>query len=277
MTNESNIYSGNDMDMFREKVYRYYHEHGRRLPWRETSDPYRITVSEFMLQQTQVDRVLNKYPAFIKRFPAFQMLANAELRDVIAAWQGLGYNRRAKMLHDTAKTVMEQFEGTLPEDPETLRSLPGIGAATSCEIAAFAFNHPVVFIETNIRSVFIHEFFSDNTEVHDRDIMPLIEQALDRDKPREWYYALMDYGVMIKREHGNPSRRSRHHQRQSRFDGSDRQIRGAILRMLTDRQELPISVILYELDAEEARIREILTRLAEEGMVEIRGETVSIP
>lgn len=265
------------MDSFREKVYRYYREHGRRLPWRETRDPYRITVSEFMLQQTQVDRVLKKYPDFIDRFPNFRTLAEADLRDVIATWQGLGYNRRAKMLHDTAKTVMEQYGGTLPDDPETLRTLPGIGAATSCEIAAFAFNRPAAFIETNIRSVFIHEFFGDGAEVHDRDIMPLIEQALDRDNPREWYYALMDYGVMIKRKHGNPSRRSRHHQRQSRFEGSDRQIRGTILRMLTDRHELPVDNILRELDADDARVRAILSRLAEEGMVVIRGETVSIP
>ncbi|MFC1509819.1 A/G-specific adenine glycosylase, partial [Candidatus Omnitrophota bacterium] len=208
---------------FRRTIYSYYKKHQRQLPWRETSDPYCITVSELMLQQTQVDRVIDKYNLFIREFPDFAALAQASLLDVLRVWQGLGYNRRAKALREIAIKVMNDYKGILPSSPDLLKTFPGIGPYTAQAITAFAFNKPAVFIETNIRCVYIHFFFNSRTEVKDGDIFPVVEQTLDSGNPRKWYSALMDYGVMLKKEHLNPGRKSAHYSKQSRFEGSDRQ------------------------------------------------------
>ncbi len=202
------------------------------MPWRETRDPYRILVSEFMLQQTQVERVMGKFGGFIDRFPDFRTLASAQLADVLSEWQGLGYNRRARGLHETAHAVIERFEGTLPSSPDILETFPGIGHTTARAIAAFAFGIPSAFIETNIRRVYIHFFFGGHDRVSDRDILPIADAALDRENPRDWHYALMDYGVMLGKTIPNPNTRSTRHRRQSPFEGSLRQVRGAVVRLL---------------------------------------------
>jgi A/G-specific adenine glycosylase len=164
---------------FRQKIYRYYRSHGRALPWRTTRNPYHILVSEIMLQQTQVERVLQKYPQFVTAFPDFKTLAKAPLRKILHVWQGMGYNRRALFLKKIAVAVVEKFNGRLPRTIEELMSLSGIGKNTAASISAFAFNKPVAFIETNIRSVFIHCFFQDQDDVNDREILPLVEKTLD--------------------------------------------------------------------------------------------------
>ncbi len=219
---------------FRKKVLAYYRAHGRPLPWRRTRDPYRILVSEIMLQQTQVDRVQAKYREFLRAFPTVGALARADLQAVMRAWQGLGYNRRALMLKRAAEEIVGRYGGNVPDDVDALDALPGIGHATACAICAYAFNRPVAYIETNIRSIFIHEFFRDRKRVRDDEILPLVARSLCRRDPCTWYNALMDYGVMLKAHHGNPSQRSAAHVRQSRFEGSDRQIRGAIVRELVN-------------------------------------------
>jgi A/G-specific adenine glycosylase len=187
-----------------------------------------------MLQQTQTARVETKYEQFIAAFPTFECLAHASLRDVLSAWQGLGYYRRARYLHQIAQKVVSEHGGMLPDDPKILQTFPGLGAATAASICAFAFNKPTVFIETNIRTVFIHSFFQHKSSVSDKELMPFIAESLDHDNPREWYYALMDYGVLLKSQHINPSRKSAHYTKQSKFEGSDRQIRAAILKMITN-------------------------------------------
>jgi A/G-specific adenine glycosylase len=218
---------------FRTIVYRHYAKHGRHnLPWRKTADPYRILVSEVMLQQTQVDRVIPYFERFIKRFPKVRALAKAPLGDVLRLWQGLGYNRRAKMLHECAKVVVTHHAGRLPRTFTALVELPGIGPYTAAAVMAFAHNEPVALIETNVRAALIHHFFPMRGKVTDSELMPLVDAALDRKSPRKWYSALMDYGSHLKRIEGNASRRSAHHTKQSRFQGSDRQVRGAILRAL---------------------------------------------
>lgn len=186
-----------------------------------------------MLQQTQVARVEKKFPPFLDRFPGFEDLARAPFPDVLQLWEGLGYNRRARYMHQAAQALVSTHGGTLPRDPETLRNLPGIGAATAGSMAAFAYNVPAVFIETNIRRVFIHHFFPNRLDVADREITPLVAETLDEGNPREWYWALMDYGVVLARTMENPNRRSRAYARQAPFQGSDRQLRGMILRDLT--------------------------------------------
>jgi A/G-specific adenine glycosylase len=266
-----------DLEGFRRIIRRYYRINGRKLPWRETQDSYRILVSEIMLQQTQVERVLKKYPPFIESFPDFETLAAAPLSRILSIWQGMGYNRRALQLKRCAERVVETHGGKLPESPEALRRLPGVGKATAGSITAFAFERPAVFIETNIRRVFLHFFFPGRDGVSDAEILPLVERALDRRDPRSWYYALMDYGVMLKKEYGNANVRSRHYKKQPAFEGSNRQIRGEILKLLVAEPRLPEAEILKRVGGNSGRARTALACLAREGLVAFRRGTFSLP
>ena len=261
---------------FRHIVYTYYARHARTLPWRETYDPYRILVSEIMLQQTQVSRVLQKYRSFLHRFPTIQMLAKARMRDVLKEWQGLGYNRRALLLHRCARAVVLIYKGKIPRQRGILRSLPGIGEATSGALCAFAYNAPEVFIETNIRSVFIHHFFADKKNVNDKELLTIIEKALDRKNPRKWYSALMDYGVFLKNTLANPSRKSLHYKKQTPFKGSRRQIRGKILKLLAEKNRAKESQMCSYLCVDKTTLSEILASLCKEGLVKQKGKMVWI-
>jgi A/G-specific adenine glycosylase len=251
---------------FQNTVLDYYKKEGRRLPWRTTRNPYRILVSEIMLQQTQVSRVLEKYKDFIKKFPNFKALAGATQSDVLRAWQGLGYNRRALALYKTAQLVVKEYNGRLPCEKEKLKTLPGIGEATSASIATFAFNTPTVFIETNIRSVFIHSFFKNKEVVHDKDILPFIEETLPTKNPRVWYYALMDYGVKLKKE-GNPNTQSAHYAKQKPFKESDRYIRGKIIKLLNENKKRTLSQLEKNIKKDTVRIKKCLNSLISEGFI----------
>lgn len=220
-----------------------------------------------MLQQTQTDRVVPCYARFLDRFSRVDTLAAAPLKDVLQLWQGLGYNRRARYLHETARRIVETFGGRVPEDPSTLEALPGIGPGTAGAVAAFAFRRPVVFIETNIRRVFIHLFFSGAESVSDREILPLVEATLDRDNPREWYYGLMDYGVHLASLFSNPNRRSRHYTRQSPFENSNRQVRGRIVRALTRVESAPLEALAAECGSEGPMLEKAIDGLIAEGMI----------
>ncbi len=264
---------------FQTKIWNYYRTHGRDFIWRKKITPYYVVVSEIMLQQTQTKRVAEKFPEFIKQFPSFQSLAKASPSTVILAWQGLGYNRRGLFLRELAKKVMSEYSGKLPANPEELITLPGIGKNTAGSVAAFAFNASTVFIETNIRSVYLREFFPNQTEVPDTELIPLIEATLAKENPREWYYALMDYGVFLKKEFGNPSRASKHHIKQSKFIGSRRQMRGEILRGLGVN---PLTVqqlekYLRKLEPERTdQLPIILSELVKEGFIEKIGLKFSL-
>jgi A/G-specific adenine glycosylase len=261
---------------FRKKIYTYYRKHGRDLPWRKTLNPYHILVSEIMLQQTQVGRVLEKYDEFIKAFPDFPSLARASLRKLITVWQGMGYNRRALALRSLAQTLMNEHHGKLPSDPEDLVALPGIGKYTAGAVAAFAFNRPVLFIDTNIRRVFIHTFLHDRENIKDEDILPLIQQTIDASDPRTWYNALMDYGAMLKREQINPNRRSAHYQRQSPFENSNRQIRGRILKVLVEESPLTLAQIMKKSGMNPERVKLNLVELSNEGFIRKQGKFFSL-
>jgi len=262
---------------FKQQIWDYYQTKGRVFPWRETEDPYKIMVSEIMLQQTQAPRVVPKYQAFLERFPDLHSLAEAPLADVLTAWQGLGYNRRAIALQKAAKMVVEEYDGELPVDQQKLLALPGIGAYTSSAILAFAFNIPTPFIETNIRRVYIHHFFEDREEVSDTELLPVIEQTMDKEHPREWYWALMDYGSTLPKQIVNPNRRSKHYTKQSKFQGSNRQLRGAIVRALTKISRLPIVQLAVELDLPPERIAEAAQALEKEGFLEIDQDFLQLP
>ncbi len=252
---------------FRGLILSHYRTHGRDLPWRRTTDPYRILVSEIMLQQTQVERVAARYPEFLERFPDFEMLARAPRSEVLLAWQGMGYNRRAIALQKTAGRVVDEYGGDLPADVETLATFPGIGKATAAAICAYAFNMPVVYIETNIRRTFIHFFFQGREGVRDDEILVLVEQALYRENPREWYGALMDYGTILKKRTANPNRRSASYARQSRFEGSDRQVRGKILALVLEEGTVTEDAVVARVGEDADRVKRILGDLEKEGFI----------
>ncbi|HJJ99644.1 MAG TPA: A/G-specific adenine glycosylase [Methanocorpusculum sp.] len=257
---------------FQDEVMEFYKAKGRHvMEWRHNFDPYRIVVSEVMLQQTQVPRVAAMYLQFIEKFPDFSALAAAPQAELLAAWQGMGYNRRALNLQKLAVTITNEFGGVLPEDPNVLAALPGIGPATSCSIAAFAFNQPVVFIETNIRRVFIHYFFSDTAVVDDRDLLPLVEACLLPSRSREWYWALMDLGTALKASVPNPNRRSLQYVKQSAFAGSDRQIRGSLLRLLLAGDSVDCASLAKAVGASQDRVAGILGEMCREGFF-VQGE-----
>lgn len=266
-----------DEKLFTKAVRAYFKKNGRHeLPWRLTKDPYHILVSEVMLQQTQVDRVISKYNQFLSVFPGVRALARASLGDVLREWQGLGYNRRAKSLHTCAKVIVEKYRGKLPDTYEELQRLPGIGAYTAGAIMAFAHNKPVPIIETNVRSVYLHHFFDSATDVSDTELLNSIAKTLDTKNPREWYWALMDYGAYIKKEFGNPNSKSKHYSRQATFVGSDRQIRGAILRVLAEREitrKKLHTVLNFDVDRIDVQIQHLL----KEGMIAKRRQNYLLP
>lgn len=261
---------------FQALVYRHYEQNGRTFPWRNTKNPYRILVSEIMLQQTQVDRVTEKYKKFITDFPDFSALARAPLRKILKVWQGLGYNRRALALKKIAQTVIAEYNCVLPSALDELVKLPGIGKTTASEILAFAFNQPTIIIETNIRSVFIHFFFRNRNDVKDAEILPLVEKTLDASNPRTWYYALMDYGTTLKKTYKNPGRKSLHYKKQSPFHGSNRQVRGMILKTLTAKRHISEKEIVCILPVSAGKIKRNLVDLEKEGFIRKKGKRVSI-
>jgi A/G-specific adenine glycosylase len=266
----------NTISLFQEMIHYYYKHHGRDLPWRRTDNPYHVLVSEIMLQQTQVDRVLSKYSLFIRKFPDFPVLARTPLREILTVWQGLGYNRRALALKKTAQLVVKQFDGRLPAHIDDLLHLPGVGKATASAVLAFAFNQPVTLLETNIRTVFLYFFFKRRQNVADAEILPLVEKTLDRSNPRTWYHALMDFGVMLKKRYQNPGRKSAHYTKQAPFKGSDRQIRGKILRVLTQKARVSELQLIADMTASPQRVRRILRQLEKERLIHKEDSRYSI-
>lgn len=252
---------------FRKAVWGYYKKHARsELPWRKTRDPYKILVSEVMLQQTQVPRVMEKYKEFLIAFPSVYMLAQASLGDVLKVWSGLGYNRRAKYLHDAAKLIVDEYRGDI-ETATAAKKLPGMGSYTKSAVRVFAFNEPHTLIETNVRAAFIHHFFPSEDAVYDKDLVPFVEAAAAGEDPRAWHYALMDYGVHMKKLHKNPARKSKSYVRQGKFEGSLRQVRGAILRALHE------GASLKALPYEQTRLKTALASLRKDGLLAKEGKT----
>ncbi|MBA3550681.1 A/G-specific adenine glycosylase [Patescibacteria group bacterium] len=262
---------------FQETIWKYYRENKRSFAWRETLDPYAILVSEIMLQQTQTERVKIKYAEWMKLFPTVESLAYASLQKVLESWQGLGYNRRALALKHAAETIAKTYDGKFPDTFDGLLELPGIGPYTAGAVMAFAFNKPFPVIETNIRTVYIHFFFGDKFgQIHDKELLPLIKKTLPRKAsagcgPREWYYALMDYGVYVKKNIGNLNKRSRHYTKQSKFEGSNRQIRSGIVKAITFKPHTSISLQDYFkknlIEVTEEQIIKNLIILEKEGFI----------
>ena len=273
---------------FRKTVWKHYEKQGRHgLPWRKTTNPYRILVSEIMLQQTQVDRVIPFYTSWLKKYPTIQTLAAAPLGGVLRQWQGLGYNRRAKMLHAAAQAIVNEYKGKLPRTTAELESLPGIGHYTARAIMAFVHNEDVVFVETNLRTAVMHHFFPEQesgksdgtaeTKVSDTEILLILEKALVKGRAREWYSALMDYGTYLKASGVRTNHRAKSYTKQTKFEGSDRQVRGAILRALTNG---PLSQKKLEITLGSERVLQVrtqLTSLQKEKMISRMRTIYSLP
>lgn len=245
------------------------------MPWRRDTRGYYVLVSEIMLQQTQVERVLPKFEAFIARFPDFEVLAAAPLADVLVLWNGLGYNRRAKFLHQAAQTVVTQHGGELPATHEALVALPGVGRNTAGALRAYVYNQPVLYVETNVRTVYLHHFFADRRDVTDTHIVEQLAATLWLDHPREFYWALMDYGSWLKRSGVRNTSASKHYRRQSPLAGSIREVRGKIIKRLT-QGEATFDTLKAEIDPRDGRFSAAYEQLIAEQLIEQRGDIVRL-
>ncbi len=265
---------------FQKMILVWYRAYGRHdLPWRHTRDPYHILVSEIMLQQTQVDRVISKYKSFLKKFPSAVRLANVSIPVLLKEWKGLGYNRRALFLQRAAQKIIHEYDGIFPRDIDFIQSLPGVGHYTARAVAVFSFNSPEIFIETNIRRIFIHFFFKGKEEVTDEDILPFVKRALWKKDPHAWYSALMDYGAVAMKSIPNPNKKSAHYVRQSRFEGSPRYARAKLVSYLLGKKNGDHIVGMRAFFGTDQYLKpyskretliDILTSLKDEGFLEYR-------
>jgi A/G-specific adenine glycosylase len=268
-----------EVKKFREEVYL---EGGRAgaarpaMPWRTKITPYRVLVSEIMLQQTQVVRVIDYFNNWMKLFPDFAALANASKSDVLNAWMGLGYNSRGLRLWELARVVVRDYAGKLPKTENELKALPGIGPYTASAITAFAYNLPTVMIETNIRRVYIHHFFADQDFVDDKELLPIIAETMDTENPRAWYQMLMDYGsVLPKIAKHNANKQSKHYTKQSRFEGSNRQMRAAVTGYLLAHGPVTGRALTKHF-ADDPRLPLALSGLLKDSVIVSRGGKYSI-
>lgn len=259
---------------FQELIWQKGRELFRPMPWRENTEPYYVLVSEIMLQQTQVDRVVPKFEAFIECFPTIEDLAEAGLDDVLKMWSGLGYNRRAKFLHEAAKVVINRFQGVFPDTIPELLKLPGVGINTAGAISAYSFSQPAIFIETNIRTVYFYHLFPDHSEVDDKELAEVVAETIDRENPREWYWALMDYGSFLKREGAGQINKSRHYKKQSPLKGSVREVRGQILKQLAI--EATHQEKLAELLNADERFEKAIVGLINDGLITQTADTLRL-
>lgn len=257
------------------------------MPWRKTRDPYCILVSEIMLQQTQVDRVRTKYAEFLKVFPTVNVLACASLGDVLRAWSGLGYNRRAKYLHECAKEIVHAHGGKFPSDEQELKKLPGIGLSTSAALMSFAFRGDAPMIDTNIRRILSRVFFKEKIP-SDKELYVFAKVLIPRGKGREWNYAMLDVGATLckARNHSPECPFMKLHgavsdfvykKPQTRFTHSRRFYRGKILQLLAKEKEVSMLAIRGFIGKDILEITEILCDLKKDGLITIVGRKIALP
>ncbi|MBS3749846.1 MAG: Fe-S cluster assembly protein HesB [Candidatus Thermoplasmatota archaeon] len=269
---KNNLPTEQDIKKFQHKVFHFYEEYKRDLPWRKTNDAYKILVSEFMLQQTQVSRVINYYTRWMNTWPTVHSLANETYKNVLQAWMGLGYNRRAMYLHNTANIIVDEFDGDVLSAVNHYEKLPGIGLYTAKAIQIFAANADIATVDTNIRRILINEFDLDES-ISDKELFQLAKQCLPKGKSRNWHNALMDYGALhlTSRKTGIKPKTQ-----QSNFQGSDRQIRGKILRLLL-KEDQSAYQLQKELKVESERLSKILNKMVDEKTVGKTNKNYHVP
>lgn len=246
---------------FHQKIFSWWDENRRTFPWRETTDPYLIMVSEIMLQQTQASQVSSKYSEFVEKFPTAKKLAIASKADILTIWSGLGYNRRALWLQEAARTISEL--GDFPQTPEELIKLKGIGAYAARSILIFAFNFDIATVDTNIRRILIAENFA-YEETSEKQLFEIATELLPLGKSRDWHNALMDYGAtFLTSRKAGISPTSKH----ICFKGSDREKRGQILKFVLENKEASISDLRKLLRTNKAHLDAILEKMIKEGLL----------
>lgn len=260
------------IEKFQNEVLTYYKQNKRKMPWRDISNPYKIFVSEMMLQQTQVERVKIKYAEFIKKFPTIKSAAQTEKSEILKVWQGLGYNRRALFIKHSCEEILMKHKGIFPKNFVTLKSLPGIGPSTAGAICAFAYNQPVYFIETNIRTVIFHFFFKNKNNVSDKDVLNILEKVTPTSiSSRDWYYALYDYGTYLKKSLGKNKtklhQKSKHYTKQSKFEGSFRQKRAHVLKIKLSNPNISDIEILNTLHLSPQEFEDVIISLDKDGLI----------
>lgn len=261
---------------FQNTVWNYYKQSGRDFLWRRNLTPYKIWVSEVMLQQTQTSRVEEKLPQFLKKFPSIKALAKSSQAELLKVWVGLGYNRRALFLKKGAEYVRSELGGKLPQEVSELEKIPGIGHYTARAVATFAWDQRYAFVETNIRTVYFNHFFTNKENVTDKELLELVEKTLPEKNFREWYWALMDYGVDLKKQGRGKNTKSRHYTKQSKFEGSDRQIRAAVVRYMTQHGNTDIDTVIKELGFDIDRTEEQIQKQIDEGMLFLKKGILSL-
>lgn len=261
------------IDEFQNEVLTFYKHNKRKMAWRDISNPYKIFVSEMMLQQTQVERVKIKYAEFIKKFPTIQSVAQAEKTEILITWQGLGYNRRALFIKRSCEEIILNHNGKFPKDFITLQILPGIGPSTAGAICAFAYNQPVTFIETNVRAVILHFFFKNKEKISDKEVFTVLGKVTPKTiSSRDWYYALYDYGTFLKKTIGKKKKtelhkQSKHYNKQSKFEGSFRQKRSNVLKLKLAQPDISEIEIISQLKITEQELDDVLFSLDKDGMI----------
>lgn len=274
-------------------LWKWFRAHGRHdLPWRKTRDPYKILVSEMMLQQTQVGRALIKYDEFLNKFPDVATLAAAPLGDALRAWSGLGYNRRAKYLWECARTVQEKHRGQFPKDFHALQEFPGIGRSTAAALCAFAFGADEPMIDTNIRRILMRIFFRKTIQntIHDKALYDLAKTLIPKGRGREWNWAMMDVGALACKAKNHDDARCpfqklhgkvgdfQYKKPAKKFQNSDRYYRGQIMQKLVKKKEgFRKQELMRALGIREERCEKILEALREERLILIKSQQISLP
>jgi A/G-specific adenine glycosylase len=252
------------MKLFRQKIFDFYRLNRRSFPWRETTDRYAVMVSEIMLQQTQAERVVPRFNAWLRHYPDTSHLASAPLREVLALWSGLGYNSRAMRLHQCAVIIKESYGGVVPSQPELLKKLPGIGEYTCRSIPIFADNLDLAAVDTNIRRIIIHEFAL-SEDISAFELQQLAEALLPSGQSRDWHNALMDYGALLLTSKKTGIRSV---SRQSKFQGSKRWYRGRLIKELVHSEAMYLEEIEKIYADCPWNLHEIISELINEGMIE---------
>ena len=240
-------------------------ENARDLPWRRDPSPYNVLVSEMMLQQTQVSRVVPKFHEFMETFPTIELLANADTKHLLQVWSGLGYNRRALWLKKAANQIIEKDE--FPQTVRDLEKLKGIGSYTSRSILIFAFNQNLAAVDTNIRRVLIALGFA-KEEMSEKELQTIADTVLLKGRARDWHNALMDYGAQVLTSSSTGISPT---SKQTCYEGSSRQVRGAVIRALSEANELGLGelMVLLDCDLEESELKSIMSQLIVDGLVEL--------
>ncbi len=255
---------------FQKKIFKWWEANRRVFPWRETTEPYAILVSELMLQQTQAPRVVEKFNQFVEVFPDLESLAKAQKFEILQLWSGLGYNRRAIWLQEAAQMIIERKE--FPNTPEELQKMKGIGKYSAHSILIFAFNYDLATVDTNIRRILVAEKFAEE-KTSERDLWEIAKKLVPKGRSRDWHNALMDYGsieLTVAKTGIKPLTK------QGKFKGSDREYRGKILKLLLESKKITINQMITVLNLQEVKLESILQKMVKENLIKKKGKYYSV-